>query len=44
MGGTSQDADGNPTGGAAGDAFQSLKKQTNRLLKMGPNLVVPMEF
>lgn len=44
MGGTTMDADGNPTGGAAGDAFQQLKQKTNRLLSMGPAIVAPMAF
>ena len=44
MGGTSVDGDGNPTGGAAGDAFKQLKQKTNRLLSMGSGIVAPMDF
>jgi len=44
MGGTSQDADGNPSGGAAGDAFQSLKNRTTLITKIGDGWVKPMQF
>jgi hypothetical protein len=44
MGGTSTDADGNPTGGAAGDALKGLRNRTMLITKIGDGFVKPMDF
>jgi hypothetical protein len=44
MGGTSTDADGNPTGGQVGDALKFLRRKTNRMVSMGQGFVKPMHF